>query len=140
MRSTSSRRVFARTLFVVVPATSAILTWSVPAHAEPFTVVSITSTSTTQTVCGDGNGPAGTLWQFSVVGARDSVGNPLIEAVFPTTVASTYHQCYTVQKYGADLGDYVATLAAYAGTDLANAAVGNGTWLLGTDQHVATGG
>lgn len=141
MRSTSSYRALTRLSVIVTPATLVVLTTDLPAHALPSAEVSINYTSSAHTVCADGSGPAGTQWQFSVIGARSATVSPLIEAVFPTTTAAIYHQCYTVQKYGSDVGDYVGTLVSYSGTsDLPSVAVGNGTWLLGSDQHISTGG
>jgi hypothetical protein len=135
-----SRRALVRSAVVAVPAGLIVLLTGLPAQAFPFATVGITSTSTSQTVCADGWGVAGTLWQFTVAGTRDSVSQPLIEAVFPVTTTAIYHQCFVVQKYGADFGNYTATLTGYGVTDLAGVAVADGTWLLGQDEHITTGG
>ena len=141
MRLRSFQRALTRSSVVVGTAATALVVVGAPAHAFPSLNISITYFATYHYVCADGTGPSGTLWEFGIAGTRSDVTRPIIDVIFPIATGSTYHQCYPVQKYGTAVGNYTAVLVSVSGTsDIPSAALGDGTWIGGQDQHITAGG
>lgn len=135
---------------------SGIVRWSLPvslaaslstavspadAAVVPTMSVTITTTSTYHRVCADAAiSPGSTnVFTFHVVGARTG-GSAITYTPLPT-IATTFHDCYTVTKDNSPSGDYEATVTSAGSSGQAPfAQTGNGSWLNGVDRVIVTSG